>query len=293
MPRRGRVARGWVLVATGLAVAVAGACADAPADPAPIPLPERQSSNEGGDGAGREDAAGVDVGLGDGAPDTCKDGKRDGAETDVDCGGPTCAPCANGRACVVSRDCAALVCASATCNGDIGCADGSREGFTALATYANIAACAGAWSIAGLVAPTTKTPACLRSSGNDGPNPSGAGCAVADLCQVGWHVCETAAEVGAKSGGGCAGAATAGLFFATRQSGGGAARCGGGANDLFGCGGLGAAPDVTTCAPLDRFSGDLCASLGGGWACGADNLQEANNVTHTNSTDGGVLCCRD
>lgn len=290
--RRRRVARGFVLVATGLAISFAGACADSPADPPAIPLPERLPSSEAGDGAGIQDAPRVDVGLGDGASDACRDGTKGGAETDVDCGGPTCAACANGRACVANRDCAALVCTGSTCSGDVGCSDGTREGFTPVATYTNIAACAGAWSVAGLLAPATKTPACQRSAGNDGLNTSGAGCTVADLCQVGWHVCETAPEVGAKSGAaGCA--AAAGLFFVTRQSGAGAAQCGAGANDLFGCGGAGAAPDPTTCAPLDRFSGDLCASLAGGWSCGADGLQEANNVTHTNSADGGVLCCRD
>ena len=294
MLRRGRVARGFFLVAAGLGVSVAGACADAPADPPAIPLPERLPSNEAGDGAGLQDAPHGDVGLGDAASDTCTNGKKDGAETDVDCGGPTCTSCANGRACSANRDCVDLVCTALTCSGDVGCADGTREGFMPVATYTNIAACAGAWAVAGLLAPTTKTPACMRSSGNDGLNPTGAGCTVADLCQVGWHVCETAAEVAAKSGAaGCAAAATAGLFFATRQSSAGAAQCGAGANDLFGCGGLGAAPDPITCGPLDKFSGDLCASLAGGWSCGADGLQEANDVTHTSSADGGVLCCRD
>jgi hypothetical protein len=294
MLRRGRVARGCVLVAAGLAVSVAGACADTPADAPPIPLPERLPSNEAGDGAGIQDAPRVDVGLADGAADTCADGTKDGDETDLDCGGPTCASCINGRACVANRDCASLLCAGSKCSGDIGCSDGTREGFTPVATYLNIAACAGAWSVAGLLAPNTATPACMRSSGNSGPNASGAGCTVADLCQLGWHVCATAAEVGAKSGTArCTAAATPGMFFVTRQSGPGGAVCGGGADDLFGCGGLGAPTDPVTCTPLDRTSSNLCASLAGAWQCGADGLQEANNVTHTNSTDGGVLCCRD
>jgi hypothetical protein len=118
---------------------------------------------------------------------------------------------------------------------------------------------------------------------------------VADLCQAGWHVCATPAEVAAKAGaGGCTGAAPAGTFFVTRQSGNGLAQCAAtGANDLFGCGGTGAAPDAPTCAPLDRFSNDLCAALPAGWACGADGLNEANNVTKPTSDGGGVLCCRD
>src|SRR4051812_22871088 len=32
------------------------------------------------------------------------DGMKDGAETDVDCGGPSCAPCGDGLACVVDSD---------------------------------------------------------------------------------------------------------------------------------------------------------------------------------------------
>src|SRR5579885_216056 len=38
--------------------------------------------------------------------DPCFDGTRDGDETDVDCGGATCAPCAAGEACRLDRDCA-------------------------------------------------------------------------------------------------------------------------------------------------------------------------------------------
>jgi len=44
-------------------------------------------------------------------PGSCTDGIKDGAETDVDCGGPGCAPCANALVCVVDSDCASLNCA--------------------------------------------------------------------------------------------------------------------------------------------------------------------------------------
>jgi hypothetical protein len=45
----------------------------------------------------------------------CHDGKMDGAETDVDCGGPTCAQCAKGMKCKVATDCATgTVCCPAT-----------------------------------------------------------------------------------------------------------------------------------------------------------------------------------
>lgn len=188
-----------------------------------------------------------------------------------------------------------LVCTSAVCTNDAGCADGTREAFASPAMFPDIAACAGGWSVPGLG--TTTTPACGRASGNGSTNPTGKDCSVADLCQVGWHVCETAAVVAAKSGGaGCAAAGITGqnAFFAIRQSGSGGAACGpDGTNDLFGCGDVGVAPDAVTCAPLDRFSNDLCAALPATWACGPNGADELNNVTKTASEGGGVLCCRD
>jgi hypothetical protein len=70
----------------------------------------------------------VDAGPPDsGAPETsttdasdsggasCTDGVKNGAETDVDCGGPTCPKCVDGRACVVEADCASQRCSAGTC----------------------------------------------------------------------------------------------------------------------------------------------------------------------------------
>jgi hypothetical protein len=62
------------------------------------------------------------------------------------------------------------------------------------------------------------------------------------------------------------------------------------ANDLFGCGSVGTV--VSTCATLDRASGDQCAALGPPWSC-PDPLGEANVVTKAGSDGGGVLCCSD
>ncbi|HEU5055479.1 MAG TPA: putative metal-binding motif-containing protein [Kofleriaceae bacterium] len=174
----------------------------------------------------------------------------------------------------------------------IGCADGEREGFVDVGAEPDIAGCSGGFAVAGLLADAA--PSCDRGGGDDGPAPDGAGCAATDLCGEGWHVCLTAGQV-ASAGGDCAGATAEGdpaLFFATRQSGPGSAECGAGANDLFGCGNLGLAP-LASCAPLDRFSNDLCAALGAPWACGADGLNEASNVTKGGPQGGGVLCCRD
>ncbi len=49
----------------------------------------------------------------------CTDGVRNGAETDVDCGGGTCPACASGKACAVTSDCSAspapLSCVAGVC----------------------------------------------------------------------------------------------------------------------------------------------------------------------------------
>jgi len=67
--------------------------------------------------SGTNDAAeAIDTPLESPDADTCADGKRDGDETDVDCGG-SCAPCATGRACRRDADCLSSACdaASLTC----------------------------------------------------------------------------------------------------------------------------------------------------------------------------------
>ena len=57
---------------------------------------------------------------------TCTNGELDGEETDVDCGGPDCAPCAGGETCEVGRDCISEVCDGNTC-ADATCADGVQN----------------------------------------------------------------------------------------------------------------------------------------------------------------------
>ena len=71
---------------------------------------------EAGDGdAGRADGA-ADGPSPDGPPPTaCHNGAHDGHETDTDCGGGGCCPCADGRACGDGRDCASGVCLGGTC----------------------------------------------------------------------------------------------------------------------------------------------------------------------------------
>ena len=46
---------------------------------------------------------------------SCNDGLRNGNETDVDCGGPACADCANGQRCTVGSDCTSGTCFGGTC----------------------------------------------------------------------------------------------------------------------------------------------------------------------------------
>lgn len=42
----------------------------------------------------------------------CQNQVRDGVESDVDCGGPDCSPCANGQACLADTDCQSLACST-------------------------------------------------------------------------------------------------------------------------------------------------------------------------------------
>jgi hypothetical protein len=173
----------------------------------------------------------------------------------------------------------------------VGCSDGAREGFTDMTVHPTIAGCSGGFSVPGVAT----APACGRFSGNDSTNPTGVGCSIGDLCAAGWHVCTGPADVAAHSANGCTDAATAtGLFFATQTLSSGSALCdGGGHNDIFGCGSLGAVPDPVTCTPLDRFSSDLCAALAAPWVCGTDNINESKDVTKTGPDAGGAICCTD
>jgi cysteine-rich repeat protein len=212
-----------------------------------------------------------------------------------------------------------------------GCADRQREGFVDVSSFPAIAGCSGGWSIPGIhtenpgIAPPcgvatfdTTTPACGRAAGDDSANPSGTGCNVADLCEVGWHVCESAADAAAHSPSGCAGATRPDdplLLFLSRQSGTGCGVCSTGtatgpqcdvgcatgcqqtarsANDIFGCGNFGLTNAdfvFQDCGPFNRFLySPLCD--GSPWGC-PDQACEAFEVTKRGPSRGGVLCCRD
>jgi hypothetical protein len=49
----------------------------------------------------------------------CTDNVLNGAETDVDCGGPTCPNCANGEACLADNDCQSGACTAGICEGTV------------------------------------------------------------------------------------------------------------------------------------------------------------------------------
>ena len=50
----------------------------------------------------------------------CEDGVRDGAETDIDCGGGTCPACLRGRRCLLPSDCASGLCNASVCHARLG-----------------------------------------------------------------------------------------------------------------------------------------------------------------------------
>jgi hypothetical protein len=48
-------------------------------------------------------------------PDTCTNTVKDGAETDIDCGGGTCPRCQGGQICTSRNDCHTALCTGGTC----------------------------------------------------------------------------------------------------------------------------------------------------------------------------------
>jgi hypothetical protein len=61
-------------------------------------------------------------------PSTCGNIMKDGTETDVDCGGMDCAPCGNGKSCLVAADCQSpLLCTNNKCQAMPTCMDGIKN----------------------------------------------------------------------------------------------------------------------------------------------------------------------
>lgn len=269
-------------------------CNAATTDVCPPPCIDRDADGYGQNCAPGSDCDDFKAFINPGQPERC------GNVYDDDCNPAT-------------PDTCPVVCPSGGCG--IGCADGEREGFVDLARYPAIAGCSGGFTVAGVF--REAAPACALAAGDDGANPSGAGCNASDLCAPGWHVCRHTGEVAAKSVDGCAGAdAVSGQFFATRQSGPGCGQCATGidptmqcggddclttcypndltTNDLFGCGGAGTPVWGSSCGVLTKFGNNNCYSLPWPWDCaGSSGMDEALVVTKPGPAGGGVLCCAD
>jgi hypothetical protein len=210
---------------------------------------------------------------------TCSDGRKDGDESDVDCGG-SCAPCGVGLACNSSSDC--------TTNGALSCVSGICEGTGCYnpAAGVNTGACGGS------------CPAC----------PTTAGCSQASDCASGVcggppASCANGACSPACSGEGCARSCAA----ATCSDGvrnqdetdvdcGGAA-CGGCGNGLH-CGATsdcasGSACDSGTCVPatcVDGMQDGSETDVDCGGTCNACHEWQA--CAQASDCASGVTCIR-
>ncbi|MDP3153580.1 MAG: Ig-like domain-containing protein [Archangium sp.] len=71
--------------------------------------------------------AGADVAVNERGA-SCTDGQRNGEESDVDCGGPTCGGCGAGLACIAAADCTSGRCVGGFCTRPAACDDGEKNG---------------------------------------------------------------------------------------------------------------------------------------------------------------------
>ena len=125
------------------------------------------------------------------------------------------------------------------------------------------------------------------------------------LCAPGYHVCEGSNEL---QGLGftrsmCSNdvARNENEFFATKETSAGNGQCysvyggdGIGRDDIWGCATTTSVPDINKdkiCGVLEYWIGNSAGFAG--WNFGSDNTNEACNLTLTDSSSGGVLCCID
>jgi len=159
----------------------------------------------------------------------CTDGRKNGSETDIDCGGPSCAPCANGKACQVAADCSdgactAGICQTSTCApGHQDCNHDPTDGCEAdVATDANNCgacgvACSAAHAASACVAGSCTVQACDAGYGDcDGNGADG---------------CETNLGTDVNNCGACATECDAGRTCSDGLCGGGAPTCSDGVLD--------------------------------------------------------------
>jgi hypothetical protein len=83
------------------------------------------SGGSGGSGTSTTSAS-TSSGTGGDAPSPCLDGKKNGTETDVDCGG-TCSRCDDGKACTLGADCTSNTCTAGVCAQPT-CTDKAKDG---------------------------------------------------------------------------------------------------------------------------------------------------------------------
>ena len=83
-------------------------------------------AKDAGGGTTATGGGGADAGGTGGGVPSCGDGAKNGAETDVDCGG-TCDKCADGKGCSGPTDCASYVCQAGKCQPPQ-CTDSAKNG---------------------------------------------------------------------------------------------------------------------------------------------------------------------
>ncbi|XYH99887.1 proprotein convertase P-domain-containing protein [Sorangium sp. So ce1128] len=145
----------------------------------------------------------------------CGDGVANGDETDADCGGPTCVPCADLAACLADADCRSGICRDGRCAAS-SCGDGAKNGDEtdrdcggpACSPCATGKACAvDDDCLGGRCSGTTCLPSCTDVARNgaetdiDCGGPACAGCAAGMRCAAGRDclsgVCSAAGECAA------------------------------------------------------------------------------------------------
>lgn len=174
-----------------------------------------------------------------------------------------------------------------------GCADGHREAYLDAAQFPDIAACAGAFTVAGVTTAPSQSPQCSREAGDDGAKPDGAGCSVADLCAAGFHVCSDRADLEASAPtDACPPDVPAQTFFLSRETQDAGFACGGGTNNVAGCGSMLFNQD-SGCAPFDTLLKQADCNASASWVCPGAADEESVNVVKPGLAEGGALCCRD
>jgi hypothetical protein len=84
-------------------------------------------SSDGGPGCSQDSECAGKVCMGGMCVDPCHDKVRDGTETDVDCGGKSCAPCAAGLMCKMGSDCQSGTCSTTGVCVAPSCTDGIKD----------------------------------------------------------------------------------------------------------------------------------------------------------------------